>query len=295
MSEKEDSGLDTSMDSKNNPSTGNEWESYYRGYGLSVSASQEVWWQAYNGTERLKLEPTPTDMVENLLEIKSQGGAVRVTEGGSVITKVQEEESEGEDDQYTTVYVGETDLGVELVPESDETSSISTTHSGLTPGDLWPSVYDGAKFSFSGSSFWWENPETKLRHHFTNQPPQRIVDNLTTLRPRGGSFRITPNGDVLTQVPPAKAPPDARKQFEDLPVPVKRLLKLRRVRGDVDMLPVYVGSIEAKSMSVEEPTRLTDPLSEQEKEELKTWVENIDGYEEKEINEDDHKLGSGGG
>jgi hypothetical protein len=274
------------MDSvkKGRLSPGDEWGSYYRGYGLSVSPSKEVWWQAYNGTDRLKLEPTPTKMVEDLLDIKRQGGAIRVTEGGSVITKVEGKR----DEEYRTVYVGVTKLDVDLVPD-DGSTSVSVTHSGLDPGDLWPSVYDGAKYSFSGSSFWWENPETKLRHHFTNQPPGPIVDRLTRLRPQGGSFRITPEGDVLTQIPPAKAPADARKQFEEMSDLVKRFLKLRRVRGGVDMLPVYVGSVDPEHIAVEEPTRLTDPLSQQEKEELKAWVDNIDTYEEDEISEEDHK------
>mgnify|MGYP006875072291 FL=1 len=95
------------------PSTpGDSWTDYYRGYSFSVNADGEVWWQAYNGTDRLRLDPVPDDVVENLLEMKRQGGRIRVTEAGEVVTRT---EIAGSDDAYEVLYVGSTDIDGRLV------------------------------------------------------------------------------------------------------------------------------------------------------------------------------------
>lgn len=275
----------------NSLSPGDEWPFHYRGYGLSANQDGEVWWQVYNGTDRLKLEPTPTDFVEELLGVKRDGGGVRVTEAGAVIAQI-EIETDGRSSDYDVVYIGELDLDGELVPPEEPERSVPISPNGLNPGDLWTSIYDGAKYSFSGNRFWWQNGGTKLRHSFANTLPQEIVNELKRLRPDGGSFQITPVGDVLTQLPTAKSPPDVREQFRDLPREVKRILKLRRDRGNVDMLPVYVGHLEPndRPIEVEEPTRLTDPLSEQEEASLEAWAAAMGSYEESNLSEKDHQV-----
>ena len=280
-------------------SPGDGFPAHYRGYGLSANAEGEIWWQAYNGTDRLKLEPTPDGFVEDLLAVKRRGGTLRVTEAGRVIAR-REVETSGPDDDLETVYVGEFDLDGELVPPKEPGRSLPVSPDGLDAGDLWPSIYDGAEYSFNGERFWWENSETKLRHDFADALPRAITDELKSLRRDGGSFRITPHGDVLTQIPTAKSPPDVRDQFRDLPREVKRILQLRRDRGGVDMLPIYVGHLEAseRPIPVEEPTRLTDPLSEQEEASLEAWAASMGSYEESDLSRDDHRFddedGTGG-
>lgn len=273
-------------------STGDQWPFHYRGYGLSANATGEVWWQAYNGTDRLFLEPTPDDLLEDIWSVKRNGGAIRVTEAGTVIARV-ETDTGGSNTTYETVYVGELDFSGELLPDGEPGRALPVSPDGLSAGDLWPSVYDGAEYSFNGERFWWANSNTKLRHDFEVPLPHDIVDELKRLRPRGGSFRITPAGDVLTQLPTAESPADVRAQFRDLPREVKRILQLRRDRGDVDMLPVYVGQLDAdeRPIDVEEPTRLTDPLSEQEAASLEAWAASMGSYDEQDLDEDDHKFG----
>lgn len=274
----------------NSLSPGDEWPFHYRGYGLSVNPSGDVWWQAYNGTDRFQLHPTPTKLVDTLLELKRMGGAIRATENGSVITQL-ENETNGQSSDYTTAYVGQLDFRGELVSPDETEHAVPVSPSGLAPGGLWTSVYDGAKYSFNGDRFWWQNGETHLRHSFADSLPRNIVDELKRLRPQGGSFMITPRGDVLTQIPNEKTPPDVREQFRDLPRPIKRILKLRRDRGNVHMLPVYVGRLEPgeRPIVVEEPTRLTDPLSEQEEASLEAWAAGMGSYEERDISEDHHR------
>lgn len=275
------------------PSTpGDSWTDYYRGYSFSVNADGEVWWQAYNGTDRLRLDPVPDDVVENLLEMKRQGGRIRVTEAGEVVTRT---EIAGSDDAYEVLYVGSTDIDGRLVPPDDPSHSVALSPTELEAGNLWSSVYDGAKYSFAGDQFWWHNAENKLRHPFADPLPNPIVTELRRLRPQGGSFRVTPQGDVLTQIPTERSPPDVREQFRALPRPVKRVLQLRRNRGDVDMIPVYVGTLDAahRPIDVEEPTRLTDPLTDEEQASLEGWAASVDSYESKELSPDDHRVDSG--
>jgi hypothetical protein len=279
----------------NNLSCGDEWPFHYRGYGLSVNVEGDVWWQAYNGTDRLDLEPTPTGVIDEFLKLKPEGGALRVTEGGTAITL---KESSGDSDDYETLYVGQFNLDGQLVPRDEPSQAIPVSPDGLDAGDLWTSVYDGSRYSFSGERFWWQDGEMKLRHSFAEQLPQKITDHLNRLRTTGGRFVITPQGDVVTQIPTAKTPPDVRSQFRDLPRAVKRFLQLRRDRGNVDMVPVYVGHLPAaqRPIKVEEPVRLTDPLSEQEEASLEAWVASMGSYEEDELSEDEHRYdGNGGG
>jgi hypothetical protein len=277
-----------SQDEPTNP--GDEWPNYYRGYSLSVNADGEVWWQAYNGTDRLKLDPTPGGIVEDLLQLKRQGGRVRITESGTVLTR---SEVEGDDDDYESLYIGEADVKGELVPPDDPSHAVPVAPTDLNPGELWSSVYDGAKYSFVGDRFWWHNPQTKRRHPFAAPLPSDIVEELRQLRPNGGSFRITPLGDVLTQIPTNRSPSDVREQFRALPRPVKRVLQLRRNRGNVDMIPVYVGTLDTDSrpIAVTEPTRLTDPLTEEEKRSLEGWAA-ADSQETMELSPDNHRVDS---
>jgi len=282
----------TAEDAETPSAPGESWTDYYRGYSFSVNAEGEVWWQAYNGTDRLRLDPVPDDVVENLLEIKRQGGRIRITEGGDVLTQT---EISGTDDAFEALYVGSTDIDGRLVPPDNPSHSVALSPTGLQPGNLWSSVYDGAKYSFAGDQFWWHDAESKLRHPFADSFPDTIVTELQRLRPQGGSFRVTPQGDVLTQIPTDRSPSDVREQFRELPRPVKRLLQLRRNRGDVDMIPVYVGTLDAVSrpIQVEEPTRLTDPLTEEEQASLEGWAAAVDSYESKKLSLDDHRVDSG--
>jgi len=275
-------------------SLGDEWPFHYRGYRLSINQDGGIWWQAYNGTDRFDLEPVPSGLITNFLELKQSGGALRVTEGGAVIAQIETED--GSSDAYKTMYIGQMDLGGRLVPRGEPGHAVPISPNGLDPGDLWKSVYDGATYSFNGERFWWQDGETKLRHSFADTLPREITDELKRLRMNGGRFVITPCGDVVTQIPNEKTPPDIRAQFRELSRPVKRFLQLRRDRGNVDMVPVYVGHLSAdeRPIEVEEPTRLTDPLSEQEEASLEAWVAAMGSYEESELSEDDHRRNNRG-
>ena len=245
--------------------SGEEWPDYYRGYRLQTNPDGDVWWQVYQGTDRLFLDPTPDDLVEDLLSLKRLGGRVRVTEDGDVVTRVEADEG------YDTLYVGELTLEGQFVPTEAPEHSIDVRPTDLSTGDLWPSIYDGAKFSFGGDRVWWQHPQTHKRHPVETELSKDVLGTLQQLKPHGGSFRVTPWNDVITLVEDPPNPNQARMQLQALPRVIKNIIIMRRERG-VEMLPVYVGAVDTTPIAVSEPRSLTDRLSPDEQAQLDSWA-----------------------
>lgn len=258
------------MGDANSLSVGDEWPDHYRGFSLQVSPNGSVWWQLYNGTDRLELSSAPTELVEDLLELKHLGGRIHITENGHVLTRLEEDGSE----EYAGLYVGDVELDGELVPKDAPEFSIPLRPEGLSPGDLWPSVYDGSRYSFVGDRVWWQNGSTNRRHMVDGEFPQDILQTLSRYKSRGGSFRITPWGDVITLIPSHPAPGQVQQQFGELPRVVQNIIKLRKERG-VEMLPIYIGNIGDVTIDVKEPRSLTDDLSAEEQESLSSWASGL--------------------
>lgn len=250
-------------------SNGDDWPAHYRGYRLQISPDRSVWWQLYNGTDRLGLDPVPDSIVDDFLAIKPSGGRIHITETNQVLTRLDE----GNRD-FRDVYVGEMNVNGELVPPEHPEFSIDMQPGDMEVGDLWPSVYDGSRYSFLDQRVWWKNGETKRRHMVDGEFDTDILHRLNRYKPKGGSFRITPWGDVITLVPMHPSPEQAGEQFESLPRITQNIIRLRKERG-VDMLPIYVGTIDDPSISVSDPGSLTDELSEEERESLSSWAENL--------------------
>ena len=264
----------------NSYTAGDPWEEHYRGYELRINADGDVWWQVYNGTDRLHLEPKPAELVEQFLELKPLGGRVRVTDGGDVITRQEDEDAEGSRsskslDEYTSIYVGEITLEGDLVPTEAPDFSVPVRPDGLTTGDLWPSVYDGARYSFSmAGDAWWHNPQTKKRHPVADDLPESVSTGLQRVKPEGGSFRVTPWGDVITLVR-SPATQTVKNQFGELPRVIRNIIKLRRERADLQMLPVYVAQLDDLPLAVNEPPSITDRLSAEEQDALEGWAASL--------------------
>lgn len=249
-------------------STGDTWPNHYRGYRLQTNADGDVWWQVYQGTERLTLEPTPDGLIEDLLSVKRLGGRIRITEDNAVLARVEE------DDEYYAVYVGDLSISGKFVPPEEPEFSVDVRPTDLSSGALWPSVYDGAKYSFVGDRVWWQHPGTHKRHPVETDLPQDVLATLQRLKPRGGSFLITPWNDVLTLVENPPNPEQTREQLHDLPRVIKNIIVLRRERG-VEMLPIYVGSIDDVPLEVSDPRSLTDELSSEERAQLDSWAGSV--------------------
>lgn len=262
---------------------GDRWSQHYRGYRLQTNPDGDVWWQAYQGTDRLFLDPVPENLIESLLDLKRLGGRIRITEGNDVLTRAEE------DDEYDTYWIGNLDLSGDLVPPDNPEFSIPVRPDGIEAGDFWPSVYDGAKYSFGPGveRIWWANPQTHKRHPVRDSLDRKVVSTLSRFKPQGGSFRVTPWNDVLTLVDLDQLPAATRSEFDSLPRVVKNLIALRRDRGGIQKLPVYVGQIENTPLSIDDPPSLTDPFEDDEGG-VDSWLDSLG--ETSQTNMDNHTV-----
>lgn len=252
-------------------SRGDAWEEHYRGLTLHVDADGEVWWQPYNGEQRLFLSDPPATLVEAILDVKPQGGRIRVTEQNDVIAKVEQTNGTG----YDQVYINQLTEPQTLQPDGEPEYAIELHPTDIDRGELWPSVYDGTRFSLSSTDrIWWHNPETKRRHQVSSGIPDEITQAILAHKRQGGSFRVTPWGDVITLISAIPDPGAVKAQFAELPRVVQNIIQLRNDRG-LEMLPVYVGSIGNNRVEIEEPRSLTDELDDSVWDDIEDWIDNL--------------------
>ena len=265
------------MTSTTNLSVGDEWEEHYRGLKLHINQNRDCWWQVYNGTDRLYVDAFPEEIIDNLLSLKPLGGRIRLTESGDVLTRLDEDDTAETVDEYTQVWVGNVKFSGKLVPDDSPEMAIPAHPTGLSAGDLWPSVYDGARYSFvPNGQMWWKNSTTKKRHPVTTNLPTTIQATLRQQKPQGGSFRITPTKDVITLVE-SPATKTVKRQFSDLPALVRNIIKLRKERADLEMLPIYVGDLGDTTIELKSPTSLTDQMTQDEQDALEGWAASLGG------------------
>jgi hypothetical protein len=257
--------------SETNVSRGDAWEEHYRGLTLHVDADGDVWWQQYNGEQRLFVSDPPAMIVEAIFDVKPQGGRVRVTEQNDVIAKVEQTSGTG----YDQVYIDQLADPQVLQPDGEPEYAIELRPTDVDRGELWPSVYDGTRFSLSSTDrIWWHNPETKRRHQVSNGIPNEIVQAILAHKRQGGSFRVTPWGDVITLISAVPDPGAVKEQFAELPRVVQNIIQLRNDRG-LEMLPVYVGSIGDTPVEIDEPRSLTDELDDSAWDDIEDWIDNL--------------------
>jgi hypothetical protein len=253
------------------PNPGDSWEEHYRGMTFHMNSNGEMWWRQYDGSGRLYVDDPPSELLRNLQDVKPKGAQFRVTEENDVIAKVEES-----GDEYDEVWVGRLEKEVELVPDEGKEYSIETNPDGLSSGDLWPGVYDGTRYSMRNpESVWWHNPSSRLRHHVKEgSMPQSILQEIYRRKPEGGSFRVTPWGNVITLISTVPEPKKVTEQFEELPTVTKNIIQMRKQRG-LDMLPVYIGSIEADKIRTGEPRRVDDEVTDEMLEDIESWIKNL--------------------
>jgi len=123
---------------------------------------------------------------------------------------------------------------------------------------------------------WWKNTATKKRHPVTTELPESIQATLRQQKPQGGSFRITPSNDVITLVE-SPATETVKNQFSDLPALVRNIIKLRKDRAGLEMLPIYVGNLGDVMIDLDTPPGLTDQMSDEEQDALEGWAASLGG------------------
>jgi len=250
---------------------GDAWDEHYRGLTLHISAKEEMWWQQYNGEQRLHVADPPADLVDAMLELKPLGAQFRVTEQRDVIAKREDANEE----IYEEIYVGRFEEPTELRPDGDEEFAVSLAPDDVEMGDLWPSVYDGARYSLtSADDIWWQNSASRQRHPVASGIPAEIANQLLMHKSEGGSFRITPWGDVITLIDAVPDPGQVKQQYANLPRVVQNIIQLRSDRG-LDMLPVYIGSIDTDNIVLDEPRDLTAKINSSEWEDIEQWIDSL--------------------
>lgn len=248
---------------------GDLWTEHYRGTRYHFNRKREFWWQVPGTEARLLATGGHEEMVDLLLSLRPEGGSCRITETGAVITK----DSEDAED-WQALYVTEYDGGLEF-------DQVDVHGRAIEPLDLWTSFYDGSRYTYAMEQVWWRNPAEGLRQRATTGLPTPLEQRLRSVKPNGGSFRITEHGKVLTLIDPQPLPRRLKPQYEALTDTQKRLIQVK-VEG-ANMLPVYLGEYMA-GFELEEPERLTDPLPADEEAALigflSKYDQTIDGVEE---------------
>lgn len=275
MVTKTEAGQTNIWEKKEPKDPGDIWPEHYRGLKLHFNEDEEVWWRVYRGTGRLLVEGLSRDLIRTMLQYKGEGGSIRITEDKDILTKIP---SEDDGDNIEETWLGKLDNSLELVPLDEKGNKLDQHRfplhpSGLNPGDLWPSIYDGAKYSFVGRDrIWWRSSEG-IHYPVIQNFPDDIMKELLYYKSEGGSFRITPKRKIITLVPAHPRPEKAAEQFDALPQNVKKIIKLRKERG-LEMIPIYIGEINME-WDLGKPESIVAPLSEEESEQLKDWIKSF--------------------
>jgi len=193
-----------------------------------------------------------------------------------VLTRVDEDDTAETAAEYAQVWIGNVDLTGELIPNDDPEMGIPIQPTELTDGDLWPSVYGGARYSFTpGGRMWWKNTATKTASG-NDRFPGDYPSNTSSTEASGGSFRITPSNDVITLVQ-SPATETIKSQFSELPALVRNIIKLRKEQANLEMLPIYIGNLGDVTIDLKSPSSLTDKMSAEEKDALEGWAASLGG------------------
>ncbi len=237
--------IEDSKEAKETLQPGDPWPEHYRGTRYHYDSEGHMWWLTPKVGSRVYVKKGQSDVVKELLRLRPEGGSFRITETGHVIMRDLNSDPPGK-----PIYV--TDYGGSL-----EFEHVDNSAAGLVPKDIWPSFYDGAKYSFMGDRIWWNNPETGTKQLAREHLPDPVMRVLSALKPEGGSFRVTENGRVLTLIPPQPMPVQLQAQYNKLSNAQKNLIAVKVV--STSMLPVYVGDY-FEGFSLFPVRNLTDPL-----------------------------------
>ena len=100
----------------------------------------------------------------------------------------------------------------------------------VEPADLrsreWTEHYRGIRYHFGADrKLWWEFPSTEdplsNARVYAKSGHENIIDELLSLKPEGGSFRITETGRIITKVPTKKSPEGMPVEVAELTSPIQ--------------------------------------------------------------------------
>lgn len=233
-------------------------EGYYRGSKYHCSPEGDIWWALPSGLGKVRAVAGHEDIVAEFLTLRPEGGSFRITEDGAVITRKPA--------TFAAIYVCE--YGQTLRFED-----VDVLGAGIQPLDLWPSFYDGSRYSFKKERTWWRDPEAVSWRETKETLPREIQDRFFRVKPNGGSIRITENGKVLALIGPQPLPRHIEDQYKGLNNTQKTLIAVKAQTAE--LLPVFLGDFHGV-LTLRPARGLNEPLSPQEEAELMAFLRKYD-------------------
>lgn len=243
---------------------GDRWDAHYRGTKYHCKPDGEFWWEAPDrqnmATVRVSATSGFQEVADAYLSLRPEGGSLRITETGAVVTRMPT-------GNWEAVYVADYDVPLEF-------GSVDVLGSGVPPLGLWPSFYDGARYSYKNGRLWWRNSADGVWQETRETLPADIEARFRQVKPDGGSMRFTENGKVLALIAPQPLPPGMRDQYEALTDLQKRLIEVKM--RNVALLPVFLGDYSG-GFTLHEAIDLSAPLTPGEEADLMAFLSQYGG------------------
>ena len=242
------------MTRKSTRTTGDPWDEHYRGTRYRCSSRGELSWKLPAGLGRIRATAGFEKIVDSFLSVRRDGGSLMITETRAVITKVEPD--------WSPVYIDEYDTPLEF-------EHVDVLGLGCDPLDIWPSFYDGARYSYKQGRLWWKNPADATWQETREKLPGEVKRRLLEVKPDGGSLRFTENGKILTLIEAQPLPKHWQPQYNALNDAQKRLIA-RKVQS-TSLLPVLLGEHHG-GFTLHPLRSLADPLSAAEEREVMRFL-----------------------
>lgn len=245
------------------PSVPREFEEWYRGTKFHLGARGSITWVSPRKKVKIKAIGGLDSVLGKLQSLFPQGGSFRVDELGRVLVK-------DPDHDYQIEAVGKVKTVVLDAIDRDPRDRVK-------PGYIWPSIYDGARYHISPDGrIWFRNPDGTRR--YAKSGHESLVESLLRYKPRGGGFRVTENGRVLTLRYTLPVPEEARPQWESLSDEERNVIMAREAPGEELLIPVFICDFRGK-IELGETFDIHRPWSTEEREDFFAMLASRQGGE----------------
>lgn len=234
----------------------------YRGSKYHFDSEGNIWWSVPESGGRINARSGVNRIAPLLLAKRKEGGSFRITEAGEILTLKSDPDG----------VTGEV-LQVGKYQQPLEFEGVDVLGKGISAFDLWPSFYDGARYSFRGDKIWWHNPKDGTDQYTNESLPPALLGRLARVKPQGGRFCVTENGCVLTLIPPQPLPANIVAQFGSLSDLQRNLVRIKTETAE--MIPIFIGTFKS-GFTLKPVRRLTDPLTDSELERLSKFLKQYD-------------------
>ncbi len=254
---------------------------YYRGMRLQFlpgkNGNGKMYWRSPREDGfQIEVKSGHDEILSELLKIRPEGGSCRITEMKEVLVKVPDQkDSVPEIPRYVC----------QLEKTLQFRGDIDNAPSELEPGSLWTGIYDGTRLSFIPTNtgeqkVWWGTVEDfSVRYQLDAKMPREILLHLTSFKPLGGRFCITPEGYVLTLVDKGMLSHSEKTRYKELFESQKydplRLIDIKESR--TGLFPIFVGVWDIDEIHFKKPRRWGDKLDNSERNKMLNTIAGLLG------------------